>query len=225
MRDVACNCQPPPEKLSIKSRERPFYLTTRYARKVNRFYFIAIPPLQSRDAFSERRLLRGRLLSGSAGEHHRVRALHASDAAFGRLPGDGGPTVVSVGPIRQHGALRLSKHADSGVRRWRADHVRPCLFTRFRRINAVFFGYALDNTYYTVGHAQMFVSSNILNARCAEHAATNRYVNFLLTIDARSRVNSPSAEMVRQYPFLRSWRVKAAQGAPVYLCGRIRRCC
>lgn len=74
--------------------------------------------------FVERWIFCGRLLPGSAGEHHRVRALHAGDATPGWLFGDVGPTVVSMGQIRQHGALRLSEHADSGVRLRRTYHVR-----------------------------------------------------------------------------------------------------
>ena len=31
--------------------------------------------------------------------------------------------MVGMGQIREHGALCLSKHADSGIRRRRADHV------------------------------------------------------------------------------------------------------
>lgn len=87
---------------------------------------IATP--QSHDTFAECWLLRGRVLPGSTGEHYRLRPLYTRDAAFGRLPGDGGPTVASVGPLCKHGALCLSEHADSGVRRRRTDHVRLCTY-------------------------------------------------------------------------------------------------
>lgn len=87
---------------------------------------------------AERWILRGRLLPGSAGEHHRVRALHAGDATPGWLFGDVGPTVVSMGQIRQHGALCLSEYADSGVRLRRTDHVRLYfLFTATRNFSII----------------------------------------------------------------------------------------
>jgi len=82
--------------------------------------------------FAERWIFRGRLLPGLAGEHHRVRALYAGNATFGRLFGDVGSTMASMGQIRQHGALRLSEHADSGVRRRRTDHVRYFSFIAIR---------------------------------------------------------------------------------------------
>lgn len=91
--------------------------------------------------FAERWILRRRLLPGSAGEHHRVRALHPGDATFGRLFGDGS-TVASVGQIHQHGALRLSEHADSRVRRRRTDHVR----LHFSFIAVRFFDYRQNFT-------------------------------------------------------------------------------
>lgn len=81
------------------------------------------PVAQPTIYFTECRVLRGRLLPGSAGEHHRVRALHTRDAAFGWLSGDVGPTMAGVGKIRQYGALCLSEYADSGVRRRPTDHV------------------------------------------------------------------------------------------------------
>lgn len=75
--------------------------------------------------FTECRIFRRRLLRGPAGGHHRLCALHPLNAASGRLFGDVGPTVASMGEIHQHDALRLSEYADSGIRRWWTDRVRP----------------------------------------------------------------------------------------------------
>lgn len=72
---------------------------------------------------AERGILRRGMLFGSAGQHNRVRALHARDAVARRLFGDGGPTVAGMGKIREYGALCLSEHANPGIRRWRTDHV------------------------------------------------------------------------------------------------------
>lgn len=74
-------------------------------------------------SFPERGILRRGMLFGSAGEHNRVRALHARDAVARRLFGDGGPTVAGMGKIREYGALCLPEHANPGIRRWRTDHV------------------------------------------------------------------------------------------------------
>lgn len=63
------------------------------------------------------------MLSGPASQYNCVRALHARHTITWRLFGDGGSAMVGMGQIREHGALCLSKHADSGIRRRRADHV------------------------------------------------------------------------------------------------------
>lgn len=73
---------------------------------------------------SERGLLRRRLLFRPSGQHNSVRALHARYATAGRVFGDSGSAVARVGQIREHGALRLSEHANPGIRRRRADRSR-----------------------------------------------------------------------------------------------------
>jgi len=105
-------------KLLIKRRDTAGYSTVRHKSALLR------PAPSISRCFTECRIFRGRLLRRSAGGHYRLRALHTLDAASGRLFGDVGPTMASVGQIHQHDALCLSEHADSGVWRRRTDCVR-----------------------------------------------------------------------------------------------------
>lgn len=63
------------------------------------------------------------MLFGPPSQHNRVRSLHARHTIARWLFGNDCSAVVSMGQIREYGALRLSEHADPGIRRRRAYHV------------------------------------------------------------------------------------------------------